>query len=60
MAEDFEAKRQKKIVRALVRLKHSLQADEEIERFLTSRQQIIDEGGVPQLDVTLDDILKAD
>lgn len=60
MAEDFETKRQKKIMRTLVRLKHSLAADKEIEQFLAARQEIVNEGGVPQLDVSLDDIVAGD
>jgi len=57
VAEDFESKRQKKIMRTLVRLKHSLAADREIEQILTERQRIINDGGVPQLDVALEDVI---
>lgn len=60
MAESFETKRQRKIVRSLVRLKHSLKADEEIERLLAEQQQIVNDGGVPQLDVSLADIIGGD
>lgn len=57
MADTLEAQQQKKILRSLTRLKHSLAADREIYQLLEQRESLGSEGVVPQLETTLNDIL---
>lgn len=57
MADTLADQQQKKILRTLVRLKHSLAADREIHGLLEQREQLGTEGVVPQLETTLADIL---
>lgn len=60
MADTLEDQQQKKIMRTLVRLKHSLAADREIYRLMEERERLITEGVVPRLDTNLDDLLSGD
>lgn len=57
MAESLEEQQQKKILRSLTRLKHSLAADREIYHLLEERERLGTQGVVPQLETTLSDIL---
>ena len=52
-----DAKRQAKVLRALVRLKHSLRADEEIWDAEEQYARLGSEGVVPQLEMTLNEVL---
>jgi hypothetical protein len=57
MAESLESRQQKKVARTLLRLKHSLAADREIEALLTQIQQVGSAGAIPQLETTLAEVL---
>jgi hypothetical protein len=57
MADTLQDQQQKKILRGLVRLKHSLAADREIYALLEDRERLGTEGVVPQLETTLGEIL---
>lgn len=57
MADTLEAQQQKKVLRTLTRLKHSLAADREIYALLEQRERLGTEGVVPQLETTLGEIL---
>lgn len=57
MADTLEAKQKKKVLRTLVRLKHSLVADREIEQHLERMEQLGTHGVVPQLETTLAEVL---
>lgn len=52
-------KRQVKIARALIRLKHSLAADEEIEAYIEEAKQNLIEGKDTEIEVTLKEITGA-
>lgn len=56
MAESLEAAQQKKVLRVLTRLKHSLAADREIAALLEKREELGAAGVVPQLETTLAEI----
>lgn len=56
---DTLVKRQRKIARTIIRLKHSLRADDEIDAFLVDQRQALSSGVMPQLDTSLEDILEA-
>ena len=56
MADTLEAQQQKKVLRVLTRLKHSLAADREIYHLLEQRDALGAEGVVPQLETTLAEI----
>lgn len=58
MAESLETLQQRKVLRTLTRLKHSLAADREIHGLLKQVEQVGAAGAVPQLETTLDEILK--
>jgi hypothetical protein len=49
-------KRNAKIMRTLVRLKHSLAADEEIAEHLAAQKALILQGEVPRLELDLSDL----
>lgn len=51
-----ETKRNRKIARTLIRLKHSLAADEEIEDYLEEEKRLLASGVMPSIDVTLDEL----
>lgn len=57
MALSLEERQQRKVLRTLVRLKHSLEADREIDRLEAERERIGSQGSVPQLETTLADIV---
>lgn len=57
MADTLEEQQQKKVLRTLVRLKHSLAADRQIYALLEQRQRLGTEGVIPSLETTLDEIL---
>jgi hypothetical protein len=57
MNSDRAEKRNAKITRTLVRLKYSLQADEEIYDLLEQQKAAIAQGSIPQLSATLEEIL---
>jgi hypothetical protein len=59
MAESLESQQQKKVLRTLTRLKHSLAADREIYTLLKQREEIGSSGVVPQLETTLAEVLGA-
>lgn len=50
-------KRQTKIARTLIRLKHSLAADDEIADELEKMKALIADGQIPQLDAALDELV---
>lgn len=52
-------KRQAKIARTLIRLKHSLAADEEIESYLSESKKNLIEGKQTEIEVTLKEITGA-
>lgn len=58
--ESIETKQQKKILRTLTRLKHSLAADREIYDLMKQYDQVGATGVVPKLQATLDDLTKDD
>jgi hypothetical protein len=51
-----ETKRNRKIARTLIRLRHSLAADEEIEDYLENEKKLLAGGQMPSLEVTLEDL----
>ena len=53
---DRQTKRNRKIARTLIRLKHSLQADEEIEQYLDQEKLLLAGGQMPSIDVTIEDL----
>ena len=53
---DRQLKRTKKIARTIIRLKHSLAADDEIEDFNDKANEALLNGGLPLIDVSLNDI----
>lgn len=55
---DRQIKRTKKIARTIIRLKHSLAADDEIESFNDQANEALLNGSLPLIDVRLDDIAK--
>lgn len=57
---DRMMKRNAKITRTLVRLKYSLQADDEIDDLLDQQKAALTEGMIPQLSTSLEEILGAD
>jgi len=57
MAESLETRQQKKVLRALVRLQASLEADRKIEALLAKQLELGTSAIVPQLETTLDEIL---
>lgn len=60
MAESLESAQQKKVLRTLTRLKHSLAADREIYGLLKKVEEVGSAGAVPQLETTLAEILSKD
>lgn len=56
MTEPLTAKEQKKIIRTLTRLKHSLAADREIYMLLEERDRLGTEGVVPKIETTLQEL----
>lgn len=57
MADTLQEQQQKKVLRTLTRLKHSLAADREIYHLLQQREELSTDGVVPQLETTLANIL---
>lgn len=57
MTEPYDINEKKKIARALVRLRHSIEADREIRVLLEQMQSIGTEGITPQIETTLSEIL---
>lgn len=57
---DRMMKRNAKITRTLVRLKYSLQADDEIEDLLEQQKTSLTKGFMPRLETSLEEILGAD
>lgn len=53
---DYERKRNHKIARTLVRLKHSLRADDELEEFFAAEKEALLNGEVLQLEVDLTEL----
>lgn len=53
-------RRNAKITRTLVRLKYSLQADDEIDDLLEQQKAVLTAGLIPQLNTSLQEILGAD
>ena len=53
---DRQTKRNRKIARTLILLKHSLQADEEIEQYLDQEKLLLAGGQMPSIDVTIEDL----
>lgn len=56
MSPERQAKRDAKIARTLIRLKHSLKADEEVEEFLDAQRAALTEGRILRLEVDLSDL----
>lgn len=56
MSPERAARRDAKIARALIRLKHALRADDEIEDFLEAQRDALLNGRVLSLDVDLADL----
>lgn len=56
MSPERQAKRDAKIARTLIRLKHSLAADEEVEEFLDAQRAALTEGRILRLEVDLSDL----
>ncbi len=48
---------QKKVLRALARLKHSILADREIEQALTQLDELGAQGYAPRLEISLSDLV---
>lgn len=59
MAESLESQQQKKVLRTLTRLKHSLAADRELYELLQQREELGSQGVVPRLETTLEEVLGA-
>lgn len=57
MTDSLTVDEQKKILRSLTRLKHSLRADREVKAGLARMQELGTQGQVPQLETTLAEIL---
>ena len=57
MADTTDSKAQKKVLRTLTRLKHSLAADREIDELLEQRERLGTNGVFPQLETTLAEVL---
>ncbi len=57
-SEPLEIRQQKKVLRALTRLKHSLAADREVEGLLEEYLRLGTAGVVPQLETNLAELLK--
>lgn len=57
MTEQLSANEQKKVLRVLTRLKHSIQADREIAHGLERMAQLGTQGVQPKLETTLAEIL---
>lgn len=53
MSVAYEQKRQMKVVRSLTRLKYSLMADDEIEKFNEARAEALKNGEVLKLEVDM-------
>ena len=56
MTLNRETKRNRKIARTLIRLKHSLSADEEIEDYLEEEKRLLVSGVMPSIDLTLEEL----
>lgn len=56
MTLNRETKRNRKIARTLIRLKHSLSADEEIEDYLEQEKKLLASGVMPSIDLTLEEL----
>lgn len=56
MTPERQTKHDKKIARTLIRLKHSLRADDEIEEFLEQQRAALTEGRTLRLEVDLSDL----
>lgn len=56
MSPERQAKRDAKIARTLIRLKHSLAADEEVDEFLDAQRAALTEGRILRLEVDLSDL----
>lgn len=54
---DRAQKRQDKIMRTIVRLKHSLAADEEIYQHRQRQRELLLEGEMPRLELNLTDLV---
>lgn len=59
MADTIDVKSQKKVLRTLTRLKHSLAADREIDALLDNMERLGTQGVTPQLETTLAEVLGA-
>jgi hypothetical protein len=57
MTDSLSIKEQKKVLRTITRLKHSLAADREIDAQLAALEQLGTEGVVPRLETTLAEVL---
>lgn len=54
---DRETLRHRKVARTLIRLKHSLDADEEIYRYLEEEKAALAKGVVTRLDASMKDLI---
>jgi hypothetical protein len=55
--QSLEVRQQKKVLRTLTRLKHTLAADRDIEELLEQHARVGAEGMVPRLETTLAELL---
>lgn len=59
-AEPLNSKEQKKIIRTLTRLKHSLAADREIYTLLEERDRLGIQGVIPRIETSLQELTNED
>jgi hypothetical protein len=52
-----QGRRNRKVARTLIRLKHSLDADDEIEQYLEAQKAALTKGVLAKADVTLKELL---
>lgn len=57
MTESLSTKEQKKVLRTILRLKHSIAADREIDAQLARMEELGTQGVVPRLETTLAEVL---
>lgn len=60
MDEVLNSREQKKIIRTLTRLKHSLAADREIYMLLEERERLGTDGIIPRIETTLQELTNED
>ena len=57
MSLERETKRNRKVARTLIRLRHALAADEEIEDYLAQERAALSDGVLARIDLNLKELL---